>query len=92
MNLGKLGIAALAATVLAVTPALAKHQSNTLRKLGGAIQYPFNKAAQNTSVTAHRVINHKSVMHRRNGNRTHKVVITPKGHIYRIHHHHHRSH
>jgi hypothetical protein len=91
MNIGKLGAVALVASVLAVTPALAKHHSNTFSKIGHAIQYTTNKAAQNLSVNTHRAINHKSVMHRRNGNRTHKAVITPGGHIYRIHHkyHHH---
>ena len=85
-----------------------KHDSNTLHKLGKAIQYPFRKAgenvsksshkgakdvqygarknSQNLSVAAHRVTGKKSVMRRKNGTRRHNTIVTPKGHLYRIHH------
>jgi hypothetical protein len=96
MNIGKLGIVALAVATLAVAaPSFAKgHDSNTLHKLGKAIQYPFNKGGQNLAVNAHRATGHKSVMHRRNGSKTYRSVITPSGHIYRKHRvgHHRRHH
>jgi uncharacterized membrane protein len=80
--------AALAFATLATvsTPASAqqKHDSNTLHKLGKAIQYPIRKAGENASVTAHRATGSKSVVHRRNGNKTYRAVVTPKGHLHRI--------
>ena len=50
MKIWKMGIAALAvATLAAAAPSFAKgHDSNTFHKIGKAIQYPINKAAQNT--------------------------------------------
>ena len=69
-----------------------KHDSNTLHKLGKAIQYPVRKAAENTSITAHRAAGEKSVVHRRNGNKTYRAVVTPKGHIYRKYRVGHRRH
>ena len=94
MHTWKLGIVALTvATMAAATPAFAKkHDSNTLSKIGHAIQYPVNKAGQNASVDVHRAAGHNSVEHRRNGNKTHNAVVTPKGHIYRVHHRRHRRH
>ena len=96
MNSWKMGIVALTvATLAAATPAFAKkHDSNTLSKIGHAIQYPINKTAQNASVDVHRAAGHKSVMHRRNGNKTYRAVVTPAGHIYRKHRvgHHRRHH
>ena len=81
----------LAVPALLAGPVLAqeKHDSNTLHKLGKAIEYPVRKTATNASVDAHRATGHNSVVHRRNGNRTHNTVVTPKGHLYRIHHRHH---
>ena len=80
-------LSCLAALALASPSAQAqeKHDSNTLHKIGKAIQYPVKKAAENTSIAAHRATGRKSVVHRRNGSRTYRSVITPKGHIYRKH-------
>ena len=60
--MNKIVTAALAATLLVPTLAFAqdagrgalppKHDSNTLHKLGNAIQYPVRKAGENTSKTA----------------------------------------
>lgn len=89
---GAAAILALAApALLGGTAAYAqeKHDSNTLHKLGKAIEYPIRKTGKNASVDAHRATGHNSVEHRRNGNRTHDTVVTPKGHLYRMHHHHH---
>lgn len=69
-----------------------KHDSNTLSKLGKAIQYPVNKAAQNASVDAHRAEGRKSVVHRRNGNRTYRAVVTSTGHVHRLYPLHRRRH
>ena len=69
-----------------------KHDSNTLHKIGNAIQYPIRKAGENTSVAAHMATGHNSVVRRRNGNRVHTTIVTPKGNYYRLHHHrHHRK-
>ena len=102
MKIWNLGIVALtAATLAAVPPAFAKgHDSNTLHKLGKAIQYPVNKAGQNAAVDIHRAAGKKSVMHRRNGNKTYRAVVTPGGGVYRKsrvghpvrRHRHHRHH
>lgn len=62
-----------------------KHDSNTLHKVGKAIAYPVRKAGQNTSITVHRALGHNSVVHRRNGNRTYRSVITPNGKVHRLH-------
>ena len=59
------------------------HDSNTLHKLGKAIQYPIRKASENTSIAAHRAVGAKSVVHRRNGNRTYRSVVTANGRIHR---------
>ncbi len=70
-----------------------KHDSNTLHKLGKAIQYPIRKAGENTSIVAHRAAGTKSVVHRRNGDKTYRSVITPKGHVHRLYRvGHHRRH
>jgi len=61
------------------------HDSNSLHKFGNAIQYPFRKASENTSIAAHRAVGEKSVVHRRNGNKTYRAVVTPKGGIQRLH-------
>ena len=83
------GIAAascLLGLVLLAPAAQAKgHDSNTLHKLGNAIQYPVRKATENTSIAAHRAVGEKSVVHRRNGNKTYRAVVTPKGRLHRLH-------
>ena len=61
------------------------HDSNSLHKFGNAIQYPFRKASENTSIAAHRTVGERSVVHRRNGNKTYRAVVTPKGRIHRLH-------
>ena len=117
----RLGIAAAAlfTTVLSGPAVLAqtadrgalpeKHESNTLKKLGKAVQYPVRKAGENVSkstrkgakdveygtrknttnlsVNAHRVTGQNSVVRRKNGHRRHNTVVTPKGHLYRLHDH-----
>ena len=76
----------LGLALLAPTAAQAKgHDSNTLHKLGNAIQYPVRKASENTSITAHRTVGENSIEHRRNGSKRYNSVITPKGHIHRMH-------
>jgi len=60
------------------------HDSNTLHKLGKAIQYPIRKTSENASVDVHRAYGRKSVVHRRNGNKTYRSVVTPGGHIHRL--------
>ena len=91
-------VAALACFALASLSAPAsaqkKHDSNTLHKLGNAIQYPVRKAGENTSIAAHRAVGNKSVVHRRNGNKTYRAVVTPNGDIhrkYRVGHRRHRN-
>jgi hypothetical protein len=70
------------------------HDSNSLHQFGKAIEYPFRKTSENTSITLHRAEGRKSVVHRRNGNRTYRSVVTSHGHIHRLyrvgHHRHHR--
>lgn len=87
MNAMKNGLVALAAAaLLAAIPAFAKgHDSNTLHKIGKAIQYPVRKASTNLSVNTHRALGHKSVEHRRNGNKTYRSVVTSGGHVKRLH-------
>jgi hypothetical protein len=75
--------------------AQAKHDSNSLDKLGRAIEYPIRKTSENTSVAVHQAEGRKSVVHRRNGNKTYRSVVTSKGHIhrlYRVGHRHYRRH
>lgn len=70
-----------------------KHDSNTLHKLGKAIEYPVRKTTENASIAAHRTVGAKSVVHRRNGNKTYRSVVTSNGRIhrkYRVGHRHHR--
>jgi len=96
-------LCALSAAVVApVAMAQTKHDSNTLHKLGKAIEYPIRKTTENASVDIHRTEGRKSVLHRRNGNRTYRSVVTPSGNLYRKsalshsshyrHHRHHRHH
>ena len=77
MRLISRGIAAAAACLLVLSAATAQakgHDSNTLHKLGKAIEYPVRKASENTSIAAHRTVGAKSVVHRRNGNKTYRSV------------------
>lgn len=78
-------VAALACAFAALSPLAhaEKHDSNTLHKLGKAIQYPVRKAGENTSIVAHRATGQKSVVHRRNGDKTYRSVVTPNGNIHR---------
>lgn len=83
-----LGIAAvLLGSLMAAAPmAQARgHDSNTLHRLGNAIQYPIRKASENTSIAAHRTVGMKSMVHRRNGNKTYRSVVTRNGRIHRLH-------
>jgi len=80
-----LGCVAAVALASPCAQAQEKHDSNTLHKIGKAIQYPVKKAGENISITAHRATGRKSVVHRRNGSRTYRSVITPNGRIYRKH-------
>ena len=80
------GVAAAACLLALLAPmAQAKHDSNTLNKLGRAIEYPVRKASENTSIAAHRAVGAKSVVHRRNGNKTYRSVVTSNGRIHRLH-------
>ncbi len=77
-------VLALASVMMSPAALAQKHDSNTLSKLGNAIQYPVRKAVSNTSVDVHRAEGRKSVVHRRNGNKTYRAVVTPKGNIHRM--------
>lgn len=83
----RVGIAALALALASVMVSPAahaeKHDSNTLHKLGKSIQYPFRKASENASINVHRAEGRKSVVHRRNGNKTYRAVVTSTGRIHR---------
>lgn len=92
MNLKQLSLVALAASALAATPALAEHHSNTLHKVGSALQYGVRKDATNLSIDTHRALGHKSVEHRRYGRYRRNVVVTPGGHVKPVYHHGYVSH
>ena len=88
MRLVSRGIAAacvclLGSALLAPMATAKGHDSNTLHKLGKALEYPVRKASENTSITAHRAVGEKSVVHRRNGNKTYRSVVTSNGRIHR---------
>lgn len=86
-------LACILGAALVSPMAQAKHDSNTLHKLGKAIEYPIRKTSENASIAAHRTVGAKSVVHRRNGNRTYRSVVTSKGRIhrkYRVGHRHYR--
>ena len=55
-----------------------KHDSNTLHKIGNAIQYPIRKGAENLSTDIHRAEGKKSVHYDRTHNA--KYVVNPEGH------------
>ena len=78
---------------LAAPMVQAGHDSNTLHRLGKAIEYPIRKTSENASIAAHRTVGAKSVVHRRNGNRTYRSVVTSSGRVhrkYRVGHRHYR--
>lgn len=86
VRFGLSALVACAAVAGFSTPSVAapqKHDSNTLHKIGKAIQYPVRKNTSNLSVDVHRAEGRKSVVHRRNGNKTYRAVITPNGKIHR---------
>lgn len=86
-------VCALGGAIVAPMAQADKHDSNTLHKLGKAIEYPVRKTTENASIAAHRTVGAKSVVHRRNGNRTYRSVVTPNGRVYRkyrVGHRHHR--
>ena len=66
-----------------------KHDSNTLHKLGNAIQYPVRKAATNASITAHQATGKNSVVKKKSHKtgKTVKRVVTPSGHVRVLRHH-----
>jgi hypothetical protein len=76
---------AIATTLICGGRAMAQtkhHDSNTLHKLGNAIQYPVRKAGENLDVDIHRSEHKKSVEVDRG--RREKFVIKPNGHkIYK---------
>jgi len=49
-----IAVALLAAATVSSAFAQEKHDSNTLHKLGGAIQYPLRKAGENASKSTHK--------------------------------------
>jgi len=92
-------IAAAAIVVLALTSFTGAfaHDSNTLHKIGKAIQYPVRKAGENASIDVHRGLGHKSVEHDRRHNA--RYVVEPSGakvykgpNVRHRHHHHVASH
>jgi hypothetical protein len=78
---GIVAVIALAAALCAAPASQAsnpdKHDSNTLHKIGNAIQYPVRKAGENTSVSLHRGENRKSVESMRPQKAA--AVVTPNG-------------
>lgn len=61
-----------------------KHDSNTLHKIGNALQYPVRKAAENASTDTHRAEGKKSVESMRPQKAT--AVVTPNGKQFVIGH------
>jgi len=97
MNSRLISAALVAACALSQAPAaLAQHDSNTGHKIGNAIQYPFQKGGKNVSKSTRKgakavqygtrksATNLSIDAHRATG---HNAVITPKGHLYRLHGH-----
>ena len=86
-------ICALGVALAAPMAQAGGHDSNTLHRLGKAIEYPVRKTSENASIAAHRTVGAKSVVHRRNGNRTYRSVVTSNGRVnrkYRVGHRRHR--
>jgi hypothetical protein len=74
----------MAVSVLAGAPAMAeKHDSNTLHKMGNAIQYPVRKAGENLSVDIHRGEHRDSIHSDRPHDR--KQLITAEGDKINLH-------
>ncbi len=63
----------------------AKIAGKSLTKAGKDVQYGVRKNTTNLSIDAHRATGHNSVERRKNGTKRHNTVVTPKGHLYRIH-------
>lgn len=90
----------LAATLVLGTAALAapnalaqhEHHSNTLSKIGHAVEYGVRKDAKNVSKVTHRAIGHNSVVRRNRGHHHINRVLTPKGHLHPVHHKYHTYH
>ncbi|MGI4788942.1 MAG: hypothetical protein ACRYFS_08830 [Janthinobacterium lividum] len=59
--------------------------SKSTRKGAKDVQYGARKNSENLSVNAHRATGQKSVVRRKNGARRHDTIVTPKGHLHRIH-------
>jgi hypothetical protein len=78
----------LGITAFAAPAALAqhKHHSNTLSKIGHAIQYGVRKDAKNVSKVTHRAIGHNSVVRRNHGHHHYNRVLTSQGHLRPVHH------
>jgi hypothetical protein len=76
----------LAAFLLMGSISISLASENVLKKMGKAIQYTTRKDASNLSIDTHRAMGHNSVEERHNGWHKHKSIITPGGHIKRIHH------
>jgi hypothetical protein len=83
-------------------PTTHKHNSNTLAKIGGAIQYTTRKDTEHASVDVHRALGKKSVV--RNRHTGNNYVQKPSGalifksstnprvpHIHHYRHHHHKT-
>lgn len=62
-----------------------KNVSKSTRRGAKDVQYGTRKSASNLSIDAHRATGHNSVERRRNGSRRHNTVVTPKGHLHRLH-------
>ena len=58
--------------------------SKSTRKGAKDVQYGTRKNANNVSINAHRATGQNSVDRRHNGNRRHKTIVTPKGHLHRV--------
>jgi len=78
----------LGAVLLAAPHGWAQHEhhSNTLSKIGHAIEYGVRKDATNVSKVTHRAIGHNSVVRRNHGRRHYNRVLTPSGHLRRVRH------
>ncbi len=59
--------------------------NKSVKKAAKDTQYGVRKNASNLSVDAHRVTGHNSVVRRKNGTKRHNTVVTPKGHLHRLH-------
>jgi hypothetical protein len=60
----------------------AAHDSNTLHKIGKAIQYPIRKAGENISIATHETLGEKS--HVRNRQTGAEYVVEPNGTKVRV--------